>query len=138
VAERERVLQVLNNFGFALQLGRAVGILLDGFRVDRLTHERTEKKMIGEADVLHLFGESADAFELAAGRRERILLFRHGLGGGDHFLLDNAIVHVEDRGDRRRLLLGRCAALRAEGWRRGGGAQQNERHDDVLHRMLQS
>ena len=105
MAEREGILQVLNDFGFGLQLGRAVGILLDGFRVDRLTHERTEKKVIGVADVLHLFGESTHALKFSIGGRERILVFGHGLRGGDDLLLDNPVMHVKDGGDGGWLLL---------------------------------
>jgi len=104
MAERERVLQVLDNFGFGLQLGGAVGFRLDVLRVEVLSQERAEEKMIGEADVLHLFGESAHALELATGRRKPVLVFGHGLGGRNDLLLDNAVNRVEDGRDGRRLL----------------------------------
>src|SRR5262249_59766584 len=99
------------------------GICVDRLSVDSLAHERTEKKMIGEADVLHLFGESAHTLKLAVCRRERILLFGHSLSSGHDLLFDKAILDVEDRGEGRRLLLGsRRAALSVRGW--GGGRDQ--------------
>src|SRR4051794_15580575 len=64
-------------------------------------------KVIGEADVFHLFSESTYAFKLAIGRREGILVFGHSFSSGNDFLLDNTIEHVEDRSDGGRLLLGR-------------------------------
>src|SRR5438445_12331064 len=105
---------------------------MDVSGVDGLTHERTEKQVIGEADVLHLFGESAHALELAIGRREGVLVFGHGLRGGNDLLLDNAIKRVEDGRDSRRLLRGGCSALGADGWGRGGHAYQDERYGKGL------
>src|SRR6185437_4988745 len=85
----------------------AVGIFFEGVSFDRLAHERAKIKVIGEADVFHLFSESAYAFKLAIGRREGILVFGHSFSSGNDFLLDNTIEHVEDRSDRGRWLLGR-------------------------------
>ena len=136
MAEREGVLQVLHDFGFGLQLGGPVGVLLDGLRVDRFPHERTEKQMIGVADVLHLFGKRAHAFKLAVGGREGVLVFGHSLGGGNDFLLDNPIIHVEDGRGGGRLLLGRCAALGVDGGGSDGCAKQDKRYAEVLHRTL--
>ena len=102
--EREGVLQVLDNFAFGLQFSGAIRVLLEGLHVDRLARERTEKEVIGEAEVLHLFGECAHALELAVGRREGILVFGHSFGGGNHLLLDNAVKRVEDGRDGGRLL----------------------------------
>src|SRR5262249_61967836 len=135
MAERKGVLQILDDFGFGLQRGGTVGIFLDRLSVDSLAHERTEKKMIGEADVLHLFGESAHTLKLAVCRRERILLFGHSLSTGNDLLFDKAILHVEDRGEGRRLLLGRRAALTVGGWG-GGRKQEGEKHGKILHQII--
>jgi len=107
MAEREGILKILDNFGLGFQRRRAVGIFLDGPSVDSLAHERAKIKVISEADVFHLFSESAYAFKLAIGRREGILVFGHSFSSGNDFLLDNAIEHVENRSDGGRLLLGR-------------------------------
>jgi hypothetical protein len=107
MAEREGIFKILDNFGLGFQRRGAVGIFFDGVSVDRLAHERAKIKVIGEADVFHLFSESAYAFKLAIGRREGILVFGHSFSSGNDFLLDNTIEHVEDRSDGGRLLLGR-------------------------------
>src|SRR5215472_8262305 len=70
MAKREGILQILNNFGFGLQLGGTVGFRLDVLWVEGLSHKRTEKQVIGEADVLHLFGKGTHALELPVGGRE--------------------------------------------------------------------
>src|SRR5262249_34479479 len=134
MAEREGVLQVLDDFGFGLQLGGTVGVLLKGLHIDVLAHERAEKKVIGEADVLHLLGESAHTLELAVGRRKRVFVFWHGLRGGNDLPFDNAIKRVEHGRNRRGLLslLGRGATLRVDG-RGCGGAQNDEKRGEVFH-----
>jgi len=124
MAQREGVLEVLDDFGFRLQFGGAVGFRLDVLRVEGLSHERAEEKMIGEADVLHLFGESAHAFELAVGGREAILFFGHGFCSRDDLLLDDPINPIEDGRDGGRLLrfLGR-GGLSTKVRRRSGRAE---------------
>src|SRR6516225_10016598 len=132
MTESEGILQILDNLGFSLQFGRAVGFRLDVFRVEGLAHQWAEEKMVCEADVLHLFGERAHAFELAVGRREGIFVFGHGLRSGNDLLLDSAVNPVENGRDGGRLL-GRLASLGADGWSRGGGGEQDERYGKVLH-----
>src|ERR1700722_7936976 len=107
MTEREGIFKILDNFGLGFQRRGAVGIFFDGLSVDSLAHERAEIKVIGEANVFHLFSESAYASKLAIGRREGILVFGHSFSSRNDFLLDNAIEHVEDRRDGGGLLLGR-------------------------------
>lgn len=104
MAKREGILKILDYFRFGLELGGAVGVLFEGFHIDVLAHERAEEKVIGETDVFHFFRERAHALELAAGRRERVFFFGHGLGGGNHLPLDDAVKRVEDGRGCGRLL----------------------------------
>src|ERR1700684_4601992 len=97
MAEREGIFKILHNFGLGFQGRGAVEIFFDGVSIDRLAHERAKIEVIGEADMFHLFSESAYAFKLAIGGRKGILVFGHSLSSGNDFLLDNTIKHVEDR-----------------------------------------
>ncbi len=78
--------------------------------------------------MLHLEREGADALEFAFGGREAVLVFRHGVGGGDEFAFRLAIFIVEDGGKagsgfggrfgfrfRRRLRRGKCRQQQANG-----------------------
>src|SRR5215472_6398297 len=100
MAQREGILQVLDNFGLGLQLS----------------------------------GEGAHTLELAVCRSKPILLFGHGLGGGNHLLLNGAENAVEDGryGGRLLWLLGCRGGLRAQGWGRRGCAQERQSYDEIL------
>ena len=58
--------------------------------------------------MLHLFGEAADAVELAGSRDEGVFRFRHGFGDGEKLSFDHFewTVHAFGDGLGGRLILG--------------------------------
>jgi len=105
----KRALQIIHDLGLRLsRVGPRFGLLIGG---GRSTEDVRGHAVIVGSKVFDLLGERTDTGELACCWRERILIFWHGIGCTNHFILGDGYPRVERLADSSNRL--RRAVLRA-------------------------
>ena len=94
----KRIFQIVDNFRFVFErCGAGFLAHVDG---NFLAQNRGAKNIVHGGNVLHLFAESAHAFEFAVGGRKPEFIFRHRLGGRNEFVFhvrDGVVQYLRDR-----------------------------------------